>query len=883
MKKKLIAFITSFALLFTTAFYGLSAPVHAEESGSSAEMPEAVSNEPVFFRDPETGHISMEEPAIYSRRFSVETSSEGISPNKSVPPYFPNDTSISYVYNKYPATRSQYPYGTCWAHAATACAEFDLVTNHGASKTIDLSELQLAWFHYHTGSQLPGLDGDVAAISPNAYHYLEVGGNMFYSMHTMAQWKTFTTENRLPYQWAVNNKSYSVPSSYNTYHDGAQLRNVRFLNIKFNPESVKQAIINHGAVYISYRSDSRYYNSATNTYNYTATSPGTNHDIVIVGWDDYKNAWLARNSWEVTSTGTGSNETYFWLNYDDKSLANTAYSLDFEPYSPLDNMYQYDGATTHSFLGVDGVANVFTASSSTPNGSERLDSVMIPFTGATNVSYKVEIYTDLKSSKPTDGQLQSAATTTGTTTSKGIYTIDLKKAIYLSPGEKFSIVVTAPGLKYFDFERSQNITYQENGYTRSWFDTTASIDQGESFYYFSGKWTDLIEYGSGYGNACIKAITSDSSIKQYDVKYNLNGGTNSSSNPTQYFSTSSGTFTLKAPNRSGYHFLGWYSDSSFTNKVTTINYESKKDITLYAKWCSNSNASSITVLKKATTSANGSYESYCTKCGLYKGKYTTYKISSIGLDHTKLSYTGSNRSPKPVIKTSSGSTLVNGTDYTYTYNKSTRKNTGRYYVTIKFKERYSADSVKKYFTIVPKAPASASAVLYGHDDIKVSWSKCTGASGYAVYYKKSTSSKYVLLKRTTSRYVKKANLTDNVKYNFKIVPYYKSGSSRYGSLTSKAVSATTLKQLKQPSMVRTSNGRVSLTWQSISGASGYQVYWSANKKGTYKKLCDYSSKYTGVTFSVGKGKTYYYKTRAYKKVGNTKIYGPFSTPKAFKR
>ncbi|MBR3788175.1 MAG: hypothetical protein IKJ85_07255 [Firmicutes bacterium] len=204
-------------------------------------------------------------------------------------------------------------------------------------------------------------------------------------------------------------------------------------------------------------------------------------------------------------------------------------------------------------------------------------------------------------------------------------------------------------------------------------------------------------------------------------------------------------------------------------------------------------------------------------------------------------------------------------------------------MTIKFKGRYSADSVKKYFTVVPKAPSTASAVLYGHDDIKVSWSKCIGASGYAVYYKKSTSSKYVLLKRTTSRYVKKANLTDNVKYNFKIVPYYKSGNTRYGALSSKVVSATTLKQLKQPSMVRTSDGRVSLTWQSISTASGYQVYWSAKKKGTYKKLCDYSSKYVGMSFSVGKGKTYYYKTRAYKKVGKTKIYGPWSTPKAFKR
>ena len=75
--------------------------------------------------------------------------------------------------------------------------------------------------------------------------------------------------------------------------------------------------------------------------------------------------------------------------------------------------------------------------------------------------------------------------------------------------------------------------------------------------------------------------------------------------------------------------------------------------------------------------------------------------------------------------------------------------------------------------------------------------------------------------------------------------------------------------------------RVSLTWQRISGASGYQVYWSAKKNGTYKKLSDYSNKYVGMSFSVGKGTPYYYKTRAYKKVGKTKIYGPWSTPKVY--
>lgn len=190
-------------------------------------------------------------------------------------------------------------------------------------------------------------------------------------------------------------------------------------------------------------------------------------------------------------------------------------------------------------------------------------------------------------------------------------------------------------------------------------------------------------------------ITSDSGVMKYDISYILNGGTNSSANPTQNLSTSSGTFTLMAPTRSGYHFLGWYSDPSYKNKVTYINYGNKSNITLYAKWCSNNNPEKITVIKKATTKANGSYKSSCNTCEQYKGTFTSYKIASTGLDSTKLSYNGSNRSPKPVIKASNGKALINGTDYTYTYNKSKRASTGRYYVTIKFNGPFSTPKAFK--------------------------------------------------------------------------------------------------------------------------------------------------------------------------------------------
>lgn len=78
----------------------------------------------------------------------------------------------------------------------------------------------------------------------------------------------------------------------------------------------------------------------------------------------------------------------------------------------------------------------------------------------------------------------------------------------------------------------------------------------------------------------------------YQIKYVLNGGTNSSFNPTAYLNTK---VSLKNPTRSGYLFLGWYTNSSYKTKVTTL---TKNDYTLYAKWAKVSlKKSAITAIK----------------------------------------------------------------------------------------------------------------------------------------------------------------------------------------------------------------------------------------------------------------------------------------------
>lgn len=180
------------------------------------------------------------------------------------------------------------------------------------------------------------------------------------------------------------------------------------------------------------------------------------------------------------------------------------------------------------------------------------------------------------------------------------------------------------------------------------------------------------------------------------------------------------------------------------------------------------------------------------------------------------------------------------------------------------------------------APKTVTLSLYGYDDVKVSWSKVSNANGYYVYYKKSTSSSYTYAGKTTTTSFKKANLSDGVKYYFKIVPYYVVNSKTYKDDSYKTASIYTLKKLTVPSVSKYSSSKVKLSWSNINGESGYQISMSTSKTGT--NIVSTYSTTTGKTkiITTKKGKTYYYKIRAYKVVDGKKIYAPWSNVKAYK-
>ena len=77
--------------------------------------------------------------------------------------------------------------------------------------------------------------------------------------------------------------------------------------------------------------------------------------------------------------------------------------------------------------------------------------------------------------------------------------------------------------------------------------------------------------------------------------------------------------------------------------------------------------------------------------------------------------------------------------------------------------------------------------------------------------------------------------------------------------------------------VKKSGSKRTLSWTKVAGAQKYIVYRSTSKNGTYTKLTT-TTKTSYTDKKAKKGKKYFYKVAAYKKVGKNKYYR-YSTPK----
>lgn len=250
----------------------------------------------------------------------------------------------------------------------------------------------------------------------------------------------------------------------------------------------------------------------------------------------------------------------------------------------------------------------------------------------------------------------------------------------------------------------------------------------------------------------------------------------------------------------------------------------------------------------------------------------------------KVVYNGQHIDAVPEVRDDLGNLLTENVDYTVAYSHPVRRNVGKYTIMVTGMGEYTG-VVELALVITPQAPEVSvrlSTASGGYDDAYVSWNKVPGASGYAVYYRRpSRGSGWTGLTRTTRTSLLKKDLHDGYQYEFKVVPYVLC-DLRYMSTDYGTASIYTLKKMSAPSLSRYNSARVRVSWENISGESGYQVSRSTSATGTH---IVYTTTGTAVNLSVSSEKTYYYKVRAYKnvtKAGKTcRVYGPWSSARSY--
>ncbi len=295
----------------------------------------------------------------------------------------------------------------------------------------------------------------------------------------------------------------------------------------------------------------------------------------------------------------------------------------------------------------------------------------------------------------------------------------------------------------------------------------------------------------------------------------------------------------------------------------------------------------ISYYKDATGSYKGLNTQVSQKLTIQVAAPTGLKVTLVGHDDVKLTWKaakGANRYyvhyRKAGAKSYTRATITSDTSYTI---QNLADNTAYEFRVYSYYDGHKgkpSGAAPLSTTRNLSAPKKVTVQLYGYDDAKITWSKVKYATAYRVYYKRSGQASYKYIGQYTGTSAKKANLYDGYQYTFKVVPVISVNGGYYKDDSSKSASVTTLKKVPRPKVTKYSSSKVKVSWTDISGESGYQIGVYSDKACT-KKVTITTATGKNKTLSVKRGKTYYYKVRAYKTVGSKKYYAPWSSIASF--
>lgn len=172
---------------------------------------------------------------------------------------------------------------------------------------------------------------------------------------------------------------------------------------------------------------------------------------------------------------------------------------------------------------------------------------------------------------------------------------------------------------------------------------------------------------------------------------------------------------------------------------------------------------------------------------------------------------------------------------------------------------------------------SVNAVSY--NKVKITWARDVGAQYYRVYRKTAGEKSWTKLRTvgTATRTYTDSTAVPGIRYYYTVRAYTMvNGKGIWSDYNKKGIAVTTKVDTVKLAGASSQDGKsIRVTWNKVTGASGYRVYRKTSG-GSWKKLKEVSAQSLAYTDTSAKsGVTYFYTVRAFYKSGSYKTWGGY--------